>query len=753
MRTLSLFRLSLLILAFSLILAACRDEGPLPTAVPTAIVPDAIEENPPTPTPKAPADDAPPPAIDPEDIDWPPQVIYSSPAPGEETLLDGAITVRFDQPMDSDSVEAVFAVEPAVSGSFAWPRTDTVVFTPRGSLKRQQQYRVHIGAEAKGENGLALQSGVELNLQTVGFLEVSQVIPGDGVTDVQTDGAITVLFNRPVVPLVSSGQQAGLPQPLTLEPPVAGEGQWVSTSIYRFVPDEPFAGATTYRARIAAGLEDVTGGLLADDYAWEFTTLRPSVVSVEPANGATLVDPEGPITITFNMPMDRASTESGTSLRSATSVARLIYGWSDDDRALTITPQNRLELANDYQVGVSQAALSANGAASLDQDTISGFTTVPFPAVASTEPAQGEVAERWQRGVSINFASPMDWATLDGRITIDPQPERFTYHFFGPDSPTMSLDFRLEEDAAYTVTIPGDAADPYGNTLGRDYILRFTTPEGAPLASFNLPSQISQISTGFTTQVDIIHRNVSQLEVSLYELGLPFSLINEPYNVQDYRPAAQSLRTWSLPVSTSRGEVDVAALPLVDEGALAAGVYLLTVDAPEIADDTRYWQNQRHLLIVADANIVVKEMFGETHVWVTDLASGQPASGRDLALYNVRGTEVDTAVSDDNGFARFDTPITDHLAGVTVVSGQPGAAGFGVGRSAWNEGVSPWEFGLDSSFSPEPPTFAYVYTDRPIYRPGDTIYYKGIVRNSNYGRYAPPSAQTLTMRINAAFFF
>jgi hypothetical protein len=31
---------------------------------------------------------------------------------------------------------------------------------------------------------------------------------------VPTDGAITVMFNRPVVPLVSTGQQADLPQPL-----------------------------------------------------------------------------------------------------------------------------------------------------------------------------------------------------------------------------------------------------------------------------------------------------------------------------------------------------------------------------------------------------------------------------------------------------------------------------------------------------------------------------------------------------------
>ncbi len=302
-----LVRLSLIILILSLA-AACKKEEPLPTAVPTAIVPDTITEIRPTPTPRPTAVPQPAAAVDPAAIDWPPQIVYSSPAPGEEALLDGAITVRFDQPMDQASVEAAFAVEPKVNGRFSWPRPDTLIFTPSGQLKRQQQYRVQISAAAQSANGQALTSGVALQLQTVGFLEVSQVIPGDGVTGVQTDGAITVLFNRPVVPLVSTGQQANLPQPLSLEPAIPGQGEWVSTSIYRFVPDEPFAGATAYRATVAAGLEDITGGVLDSDFAWQFTTLRPSVVSIQPSNGTVMIDPETPLTITFNMPMDRAST-------------------------------------------------------------------------------------------------------------------------------------------------------------------------------------------------------------------------------------------------------------------------------------------------------------------------------------------------------------------------------------------------------------------------------------------------------------
>ena len=196
------FSLSLLILA--VILAACKKEEPLPTPIPTASVPDQLPNPTPTPKPTATAVPEPSTAVDPADIDWPPQIIYSSPGPGEETLLNGAITVRFDQPMDQESVEAAFSIKPSANGRFSWPRPDTLIFTPSANLKRQQAYSVRIDENAKSANGFALQGAADLQLQTVGFLEVSQVIPGDGVTGIQTDGAITVLFNRPVVPLVST---------------------------------------------------------------------------------------------------------------------------------------------------------------------------------------------------------------------------------------------------------------------------------------------------------------------------------------------------------------------------------------------------------------------------------------------------------------------------------------------------------------------------------------------------------------------
>ncbi|MCP4427916.1 MAG: hypothetical protein GY803_25815, partial [Chloroflexi bacterium] len=460
--------------------------------------------------------------------------------------------------------------------------------------------------------------------------------------------------------------------------------------------------------------------------------------------------------ITFNMPMNRSSTQAAVSLLAVdVPAANLDFEWLENDRVLQMTPQEPLALATAYQLQIDGSARAANGQASLDGSETIAYQTVPFPGIVRTVPAAGSVADRFQRGVSIQFSSPMAWETVENQIRIEPEPERVRT-FVNQYSNEISLDFTLELNTVYTIIVPGSAADPYSNTLGEPFVFRFTTPGRFPIASLALPPRISQFSSSFVTQVDVIHVNVSRLDAALYELGLPLNLLNRPFDVTDYRPAATPIRTWSLPQTTPRDEVALQSLPLAGEGggSLATGVYLLTVDAPETSDEVRFWQNQRSLMLVADTNIVVKEMFGAVHVWVTDLRSGQPAANQSLTLYSEQGAPLATAVSDQNGFAQFAyEPVNDFLEGVTVVSAQPGQDGFGIGSSIWDEGIRPWEFGVPASSGDEIETLAYIYTDRPIYRPGDTLYYKGIVRDTNYGRYTLPSLTNLDLRLSSNSFF
>ncbi|MBK8935493.1 MAG: Ig-like domain-containing protein [Chloroflexi bacterium] len=723
-------------------LTACRqEERPFPavTISPTPL--------PATPTPELPTPTA-------EAIDWPPQVVYSSPAPGEAVLLDGAMTIRFDQPMDQTAVEAAFSISPAPqAGQFAWPRPDTLVYTPVQSWERQQTYKVRIDQTAVSQSGIPLAEDVELSLQTVGYLAVSQVMP-DGGGNVAMDTAVTVIFNRPVAAIVTGAQQAGLPQPLQFEPPVDGQGEWLSSSIYRFTPNGALLAGTNYQVTLPAGLADTTGAILASDYAWNFRTASPKVDDVLfPPGSSPYLDPGAAITVTFNLPMDPATTETAVSLSPAPADG-LTFAWDDAGQMLTVKPTRPLELATPYTLTISSNAQAQHGGAALISPRDTHFRTYPYPTVTETTPAEGELwnVNDWywdEMPPFIDFATPMDAESFAGRITIEPAPAKFEYAYRdwidweGEAHHRLSLDFAELRDQPYTITLSADVQDIIGNRLGRDFTLHFNTIPYLPVASLNFPpsKSIMLLSDSFPTAVDLVYRNVPTVTLNLYEAKLPVFYLTHGYEIRNYKPPFQPLRTWTIPSTAVADEAVIEHVQLADGGALPLGVYFVETAVPGVETE-RHSQTKRGFIIVADTNLAVKQMLDTTYVWATDIATGAPAVGQAISLHDQDGSMWGTAVTDANGFAAIPFDGTRENQ-IVAVSGEPGAAGFGLAYAGWT-------FRGNSSSTyirSEDPYAMHVYTDRPIYRPGDTVYFKGILREQDYGRYQQPALEDVTITV------
>ena len=223
----------------SLLLGAC---SPGSTREPTETSPAKPTSSPTNPPPTA------PPPTPPAAGEAAPIVVQRTPEAGAELPPDGAIELVFDRAMDRGSVEEALQVGPGVSGKVTWADERTVSFKPARDLKRDAAYQVALAADARAADGTALKDDYRFEFRTVGYLTVSQVVPAPDAKDVEAESTITVMFNRPVVPLtaISDPATSAMPQPLTLDPSIAGEGEWINTSIYVFRPDGPLAGGTTY---------------------------------------------------------------------------------------------------------------------------------------------------------------------------------------------------------------------------------------------------------------------------------------------------------------------------------------------------------------------------------------------------------------------------------------------------------------------------------------------------------------------------
>ncbi len=681
-----------------------------------------------------------------------PVVIQRTPERGEELSVDGAIELVFDRPMDRAAVEAAFSLTQypegdVVSGWFDWPDERTVRFQPARSLDRDTEYRVILSSEAADLDGRTLDEAYTFRFRTVGYLEVSQVIPAPGTGETEADSTVTVIFNRPVVPLiaVSDPKAARLPHPLEFSPRIEGEGEWLNTSIYVFTPLEPLSGGTTYTARVKAGLADTTGGILGEDFVWTFSTQPPKVVWVSPDEGANLVAVDTSIRVTFNMPIDLASARERFTLRTTSLLGELLATRVEgtfelDGNTLIFKPNEWLAFKQGYVVTLEAGIIGATGGLGMKEGISWRFTTVPLPKIVATTPRDGERAGYPYTAFKIHFNTPIDPDTVMDNLEMEPSfdPEKVDTYFSRWDN-TFVLRFGAQPSSDYVVRIGPNIADPYGNTTGQEMTVRFRTAALDPTVWLHVPGRVGTYSTYEPAQMVVAHLNINRLTLSLYRLTVE-EYFEARENWYDYSPPPKSrIRRWTVAVTASLNEVRYTPVELLESGgSLEPGIFLLDLDAEEVRFDR--WRH-RHLLIASAVSLTLKTDERETLAWATDLNTGAPVLGLILSAYDDDGDRIDVDVTNSRGLASF--PGTDVLGwyGAAIVGTVP----FTMGSSQWDDGISVWEFGFSSGGLQE--WRGYIDTDRPLYRAGQTVYFRGVVRAEDDARYRLPTSDSAEVAI------
>lgn len=191
-----------------------------------------------------------------------------------------------------------------------------------------------------------------------------------------------------------------------------------------------------------------------------------------------------------------------------------------------------------------------------------------------------------------------------------------------------------------------------------------------------------------------------------------------------------------------KGEVDIAGLNKVasfsqnvtkeDSRMLLpldkAGVWFVRVSLGETRED--------FFAVRSDFGALVKEGDDELIFWAQDFETRRAVGGISLNVYSLKNKseKIYSASFDEQGIAK--TPISAE-ADVAVLERGGSAAivplnlrrlnGYGWGNEVFNPKVISTRF--------------FTFTDRPLYLPGDTVYFKSIIRSDDDARYSIPSGQ------------
>jgi hypothetical protein len=225
---------------------------------------------------------------------------------------------------------------------------------------------------------------------------------------VATNTAITATFSEDMAPATINAASFTVTCPAPCVNPAGTVSYAVGSRTAIFTPAAALVAGTTYTVTVTTAATDLAGNALAgnqaplpgaSNYVWTFTTAGPvapanvSVLSTNPAAGATTVCPAGAINATFSVPsgfrLDPSTITTGTftltgpattPVTAASVVLDVATG-----RIATFTPQNALTTGVTYTAtikggaaGVKDLAVPANVMAS---DFVWTFTVGPATGV------------------------------------------------------------------------------------------------------------------------------------------------------------------------------------------------------------------------------------------------------------------------------------------------------------------------------------------------------------------------------------
>ncbi len=642
------------------------------------------------------------------------KIAFRNPPP--ET--DGAVLVRIDPP---------------AAGSFVWADDRTLLFQPDfPGWRRGQRYQLLVDASAAGlEDDYAHAFTVE------GQLEVAYVIPGDGDREVPSEAQILVQFNRSVAALTVL-QEGPAPEVLEFDPPLAGQGEWLNTSLYRFIPAD-LRPSTEYRVRVPAGLTSAADGVLLSDFAWSFATFQPAVTRFHPGDGTFYVEPDGPFTVTFNQPMDRASVEAGVVLgeQGGASIPAS-FAWNEGDTVLSIMPDEPLALSTSYRVTVPDGLRGAGGGATRSV-RVANFTTIDPPRLEGTSPEDGATNVVWY-SIRLYYNNPMDPDSFKGRVSISG---------IDPDDITVYASYRqasvhvwLDYSTTYTVRIAEGVRDRGGRTLpaAEFTFTRAAPPPPVPSVSLAVQGSFLTWSANGPQRLYYHARHAEEVRFRLYHLSdAEADLLLHRGRIDTYmnkfRPASDPIRDWTKEIAEElRGARRIYSTTLGDGEPLPRGDYFLAAGG------------QKLVFSIVDTAIVTKLSSAELLVWALDYETGEPLAGIEV---NTSGGNVPagSAITDQEGLARF--PVSSYDDQLVRIEG---GDRYGVASTRWDHGSSGWQLGVPISRY-LPGVLGHLYTDRPIYRPGETVFYKGVARHELDATYSIPGQyEQFTLRIRDSHY-
>jgi uncharacterized protein YfaS (alpha-2-macroglobulin family) len=502
--------------------------------------------------------------------------------------------------------------------------------------------------------------------------------------------------------------------PFTVTPPVPGHWEWASRRRLDYVLERRLSLGRTYTLSCTEGavLCDRT---IADAVTHEYHTTELVVKSVR----LDSYDREHVgILVAFNQPVLPEDVIAHATVRSDTGhtlVATSTAPEASERITLTVPRDNTSSLSVRIRSG-----LKPHRAERGLRSTYSTRLTIA-QAFALLDPRVPGVTTETNISVRVPLSTELDPSQEAPTVSFDPAVEGALVSL---NRRSLVLTGRFVSGQRYRATVDGILVSKDGQTLTRERV-SFTVPGRTPTIRFTHGKGVLMPSGNMTLKLEAVNVPAITFEAwRVYES-------NVLSHARGQSPSWTSRRTAekTFALEQQRDRPRTIAVELDEFLPEPMGTYRINARSTGTS-----WVSDSCVVVITDLGLTVKCTADGAVAWVTSLATGKPLRGVRVTARSGQNQVLTSAPTDADGIAKLNVSANHPDGPLWLVTAQAGEDLNYIAPERHRLAVS----GTTLSGSATPTTYdVMLYTERGVYRPGDTMHLAGIVRDAVGGTPEP----------------
>ena len=562
----------------------------------------------------------------------------------------------------------------------------------------------------------------------------------DGEVPVAPHFSIT--FSQPMVAL-SSQTEASKTVPVVLTPQPEGQWRWLGTKTLYFDPDKRMPMATDYQVEIPAETESVSGVKLGEKNSFKFSTPPPTVVDHWPEGRPVSLTPL--VFIRFNQKVDRQDIAKNVSMVAGkTSIAmrvasdaeisankeissRLDQARTDGTADFTaiVTPSKQLEAGTTYEVSVAKGTPSSEGPKTTKAEQSFSVVTRDQFVLSNHKCGYGGMQAKCSPGQNwtLVFNNPVDEKTLgeapEESISITPPLPGMRLQVYGD---RVFISGQSTGRTTYKVRVSKSLGDVFDQTLLKERTVTIAVGPSEP--RFWSKSGLVVLDPAGKPTYGFHSINVKSVKVEVRKVS--------PSDWPSFLEASEQnwRKSYSLPgtsvVSKTlkiKGENDRMAETFLDLSA-AFNNEELGHAIVKIAPVTWKGNYKPQVFVWVQRTKLGLDAFVDNEkllAWTTALSDGSPISDVDVSFVPTKRKQK----TDKRGVTVFD--LKNEVGRYLVAKKGTDTAILPYGTHYYSR-HSNWQLKSVANN-----TKWFIFDDRGMYKPGETVSIKGWLREENRG--------------------